>query len=87
MIDVGFWRADTVEDWDWSPRNARLRFWKTPTNRTHRIYRGLIADLVVRHVAELKQAYEQGARDGVLQYVEFMDAEESNISPETRYFH
>jgi hypothetical protein len=87
LIDVGLWRVQSVEEWSWDPRCARPFFWRTATNRTHRVYRGLISDLVLRHVTELKEAYEQGARDGALQYAEFLQQEEEDRPPEERYYH
>jgi hypothetical protein len=87
LIDVGFWRVKSVEDWSWNPRNFRLLFWRTSTNRVHRTYRDLISDLILRHVQELKVAYEQGARDGALQYAEFLQEEETDTPSERRYYH
>lgn len=87
LIDVGVWRAESVEAWSWNPRNFRARFWRTATNKIHRTYRGVIAELVLRHVRELKEAYEQGARDGALQYAEYLQQEETDVSPEERYYH
>lgn len=84
LVDVGFW-ATEIDAWSWSPRNFRLRFWRTPTNSTHRTYRAVISRLVSSHYAELQEAYHQGAKDGVLQYAEYLMQEEGETPPEQRY--
>lgn len=85
LIDVGLWAAPSVTEWSWAPYHFRLRFWHTPTNRTHRTYRAVISKLIAQHHQDLQSAYHQGAKDGVLQYHEYLLQEEEDIPPEQLY--
>jgi hypothetical protein len=87
LIDVGLWYAKDLRDWSWNPRRFRLMFWRTPTNATHRTYRNLVADLVLSQAVEYKKVYEQGLRDGALQYSEILAEEGFDEAPEVHYPH
>lgn len=75
-LDVGFWEAQSVDEWSWTA--FRPVFWKTVTNKTHRSYRAAFTELTefycrqLRHFQErtealCAEAYEQGKRDGAQQ--------------------
>lgn len=83
LYDTGFWRVD--DQWSWHPRNFRLLFWRTSTGKIHRTYRAVITRLVEAHHAELQQAYQQGAKDAILQYTEYLLQQEGDIPPEQMY--
>lgn len=87
LWDTGFWFAESLETWSWSPRHFRLLFWQTASNRTHRTYREIIAVIVEQQDRYVKAAYQQGAKDGVLQYAEYLYEQEQDIPPERGYIH
>lgn len=82
---MGLWEAPSVEAWSWSPAKFRPLFWRTPTNRFHRTYRAIITKLVESHRQDVQAAYHQGAKDGVLQYHEYLLHQEEDIPPEELY--
>lgn len=84
---VGFWEAESLEAWSWSPAHFRLLFWRTPSNQVHRAYRGLITELTDSYREGLMAAYQQGVRDGALQLQELMEQEDTEVPATVHYLH